>query len=86
MKKVTYNTYAYERLSEIISTTFQIPRERVTPELRQEDVERWDSFQHLTLTMEIEAAFNITFQTEDVPEMRDVEGIMRVLRMRGVDI
>jgi len=74
------------QLIEIVSRVLKVSRSQVTWDLRQQDVETWDSLEHLNLVMELESAFEVTLQTEDVPGMDSVRGIVDALRKRGADL
>jgi acyl carrier protein len=45
----------------------------------QENCEKWDSLAHLNLTVELEDAFNISLEPEQIAEMKSVSDIVRVI-------
>ena len=49
------------------------------------DVEKWDSLTHLTLISELEAAFDVMFETEDILHFGGYENGMKILSKYGVD-
>ncbi|TLZ76342.1 MAG: acyl carrier protein [Methanobacteriota archaeon] len=48
-------------------------------------VAAWDSLGHVTLVLELEAAYGVALSTSDALEMTDVAAIKRVLQKRGVE-
>lgn len=49
----------------------------------QENCENWDSLRHLTLCFELESAFGVQFEPEEMEAMKSVEDIMRILKKRN---
>lgn len=49
------------------------------------DVEKWDSLTHLTLISELEAAFDVIFETEDILHFGGYENGIKILTKYGVD-
>jgi acyl carrier protein len=49
------------------------------------NVPAWDSLNHVTLILELEGAFGVSFAAEEALGMTDVGAIKRVLRTHGVD-
>jgi len=58
-------------------TSAELP-DTVSPD----DVEGWDSMQHLTLAQEIEAAFGVRLTTDDILAMTSVGEIRRIIASR----
>ncbi len=56
----------------------------VTLETNQDDVENWNSLQHLWLIMALEAKFGISMSMDEMIEVQSVSGIVRVLDRYGV--
>lgn len=55
-------------------------------EISQDTYKQWDSSKHLSLIMELEALFGLSFKIEDVTEMRSFDDIVLCLRRYGIDI
>ncbi len=68
-----------ERVCEIVSTIFNVPREEVNSESSSKTIENWDSMGHLMLILELEQEFDTQFAPESVEEMYDVGTIVKVL-------
>lgn len=48
----------------------------ITEETTKADVENWDSLSHLTLILELESAFNISFEIEQIEQIKSVKDIL----------
>lgn len=68
-----------ERINEIISLVLLIDKDKITDDLRRKDYEPWDSMAHLILISEIENAFGVTFDDEEVVNIWTVGELKRVL-------
>lgn len=49
----------------------------------QETCAAWDSLHHLGLAMNLEDAFGVTFEPEDIAEMKSVKDIERILAKKA---
>jgi acyl carrier protein len=49
-----------------------------------DDVERWDSLQHIALVRTLEMTFSIQLSMDEMMEIRSVSDIENVLRRHGV--
>jgi acyl carrier protein len=70
----------------IVARVFGIPRSTVNDETSNSNVAAWDSLNHVTLILELESAFHVSFAAEEALGMTDVGAIKRTLRTHGVDI
>lgn len=48
----------------------------VPDNLSQQNCENWDSLRHLNLIVELEDAFDVSFEPEDIAEMKDINSII----------
>jgi len=53
--------------------------ELVDADTSQGNCDKWDSMAQLNLAVEIEAAFNVSLEPEQIAEMRSVQDIVRIL-------
>ena len=51
--------------------------------LSPEDVLRWDSLGHMTLVMDLEDAFGVHFEVDEITEMSSAQKIIEQLRAKG---
>ena len=48
----------------------------------QENCENWNSLRHLNLVSELEDAFNMEFEPEEIADMHSVNSIIEILRKK----
>ena len=72
-----------EKLTNIFRSVFENDSLDLTPTLSANDVENWDSFNHLNLVINLEEAFGITFTTGDITGMRHVGDLVDLLVEKG---
>ncbi|SFO84463.1 acyl carrier protein [Chitinophaga sp. YR627] len=75
-----------QTLHDIIAAALSIPAEQVTDDLSYQSIPEWDSVSHIYLITELEAAFGITIDTEEVLEMSSVEQVKETLRKHNIEI
>lgn len=75
-----------QTLHDIIAAALSIPANEVTDDLSYQSIPEWDSVSHIYLITELEAAFNITIDTDEVLEMSSVEKVKETLRKHNVRI
>ncbi len=75
-----------QTLQDIIAAALSIPANEVTDDLSYQSIPEWDSVSHIYLITELEAAFSITIDTDEVLEMSSVEKVKETLRKHNVNI
>ena len=73
-----------EKLITAFSTALNIPAEQVTDELSYQGIAQWDSVAHMALVAELEAAFNVMLDTDDIIGMSSVSVARTILAKYGV--
>ena len=74
-----------ERLRTCFSQSLGIPIERVTDDLTYNTIEEWDSVGHMTLVADIETAFDVVLDTDDILDLSSVRQAVTILGRHGVD-
>lgn len=69
---------------QMIGRVFGVGPAAITDQTSNQTLEQWDSMGHVTLILEMEAAYGISLSIEDTLAMTDVAAIKRVLGERGV--
>lgn len=69
-----------EKVLEIMRETFGI--EEVTTDVSQKNCEQWDSLRHLTLASELEDAFDLELEPEEIAEMTDFDRVITMLKSK----
>ena len=72
------------KLIEILEKIFQISPEKITDSLGQSNFDAWDSMTHLILITELEEAYEIQIEEEDILSMKTVSDIKNVLTKNAV--
>jgi acyl carrier protein len=73
-----------ERLAAIFEKDFGIEANEFSTNLTPEDVLRWDSLGHMTLVMDVEDAFGVHFEVDEITEMNSGGKIIEILKAKGV--
>jgi len=74
-----------QKLPEVISKALGIPANDINDELEYQSIPEWDSVSHLVLVTELEAAYGITIELEDVLTMGSVAKIKELLKKYNVE-
>ena len=69
-----------EKVLEIMRETFGV--KDVTTEASQKNCEQWDSLRHLALASELEEAFDLELEPEEIAEMTDFSRVVTMLKTK----
>jgi acyl carrier protein len=70
------------RLASVFADVLRLPLDQVHPGLRPEDVERWDSVNHLALVLAIEQEFSIQCEVDEIMEFTSFQAILSAIEPR----
>lgn len=70
----------YYKVKNVISSTFNIDEEQITPQTNSDDIEEWDSLGHINLIINLESAFNAKFDITVIPKLTSVKSIITKLK------
>ena len=73
-------------LYEIVSNVFNVPVSQVSDESGEETIEGWDSFNVYVLLDEIESAYDIKFNLDEILEIKKVGDFKLLLLKHGVSV
>lgn len=62
-----------ERIKEVLKRVFEL--DEVGDDISQGNCMKWDSLNHLNLVVELEDEFGVSFEPEDIAEMKSLGGI-----------
>lgn len=68
----------------VVARVFGLPRSSINDATSNANVPEWDSLNHVTLVLELESAFRVSFSAEETLVMTDVGAVKRILRSHGV--
>lgn len=74
-----------EKYQNIFMNIFNVDAEDLNDTFNFKDVEKWDSLTHLTLISELENAFDIMFETDDILHFGGYVNGMKILARYGVE-
>jgi acyl carrier protein len=74
----------HQQIVSIVADVFQVALPPTIEDLTQDELEAWDSFNHLRLVSELEAMFEITLDDEEIPAMTSLQRIKALLQRHGV--
>lgn len=69
-----------EKVLELMKEVFEM--EGITTDVSQKNCERWDSLHHLTLASELEDAFDIELEPEEIGQMTDFSRVIEILKTK----
>ena len=69
----------------VVARVFGVPRHSVNDATSNATLDVWDSLNHVTLILELEAVYGVSFSAEETLTMTDVTAIKRVLHGHGVE-
>ena len=72
-----------EKILEILKDTFELAE--VDKTCSQTTCEAWDSMGQLNLVAELEEAFDLSLEPEEIGKMRSYDDIVCILRAKGID-
>jgi len=72
------------KLKKVLAAVFKIDAEMVNDETSVDNVERWDSLNHLNLVLALELEFNVSFSEEQTVEIMNYPLIKIALQEHGV--
>lgn len=75
-----------EKYIELFVNAFNLPREKVGSEVELGKTEGWDSVAHVGFITELEDAFDIMLDTEDIIQFDSYERGIEILRKYGIEI
>lgn len=67
-------------LISIMSEVFETNLTEIAGEIKQENIENWDSLSHLTLVVELEEYFSVSFEPEEISEMNSIQKIQEIVQ------
>ena len=65
-----------EKVIEIVASTCEVEKGEVSEKSMVGDFPAWDSVGHLTILSNVEEAFDISFEPEEMMEIEDVKDIV----------
>ncbi|MGN7998787.1 acyl carrier protein [Sphingomonas sp. 22176] len=74
-----------EDLHEIVARALMLDRSAITDDLKYNSIPEWDSVAHMALIAELEAAYDVMLDTDDIVAMSSVGTIRELLKKYDVE-
>ena len=75
-----------KKLKEILAKVLLIDESQISDEMSRKTVKEWDSMAHLMLVSELESAFEVTMEDDDIMEIQTVADIKEILQKLGISV
>lgn len=76
----------YERLNEVFRDIFDDDTIEVNDSTTADDIEDWDSLNHITLIDAVESEFGVRFTMGEVSGMKNVGEMAAIIKERGKNL
>jgi acyl carrier protein len=73
-----------QQLLKIFSGSLGIDADAITDNLKYNDIPEWDSMGHMALVTDLETAFDIMLDTDDIIDMSSFGLVKEILKKYGV--
>ena len=73
------NSLLFERVRGILADIFNLSPDQISASSSPDNVEGWDSLQHLNLVLALEKEFDLQFTPEEIEQMLSAELIVDLL-------
>lgn len=72
----------YKKLTKVFREVFDDDSIELTPETTANDIDDWDSIEHINLIAAVEDAFGMRFQMREVSGMKNVGEMVQIIENR----
>lgn len=73
----------FARLNKVFQEVFDDPSIRLTPQTTADDIEDWDSLEHITLISAVEREFRMKFKMGEISSMKNVGEMAQIVMERA---
>lgn len=73
------NSSMFERVRDIMADIFNLSANQISASSSPDNIEGWDSLQHLNVVLALEKEFDLQFSPEEIEQMLSVELIVDLL-------
>ena len=72
----------YPRLNRVFKDVFDDDTIHITPRTTADDIDDWDSLEHITLISAVERTFKMKFRMSEISSMKNVGEMVRIIAER----
>lgn len=69
-----------QRILELMKSVFKT--DNLDETCSQQNCEQWDSMNHLNLIVELEMEYGVSFEPEEIAQMRSFDEVVRILKRK----
>jgi acyl carrier protein len=69
----------YSKLTPIFRDLFDVPELVLSPQLTAEDVEAWDSLNHIRLVLSVQKTFGLKFSALETSQLKNVGELVQLI-------
>ena len=69
-------------IAQIIREVVDQPDLQISMQTTAENVEEWDSFNHINIVVAVEARFGVKFHTAEIEELKNVSDLVDLVRQK----
>jgi len=74
------------KFEKIFSEVFDIPESKIHDDIKYQEIEKWDSLNHLNFTSRLEEEFDIELDMDEIIDMSSVKKIKEILKKHKVKL
>jgi len=78
--------HSVDKYSNIFKTALNISDDKMSENLKYNEIEEWDSIGHMTLIAALEEEYKISLETDDIIEFSSFKKGMSILKKYNVEI
>ena len=71
-----------DRIIKVMKEVFEI--ENIDETVSQKNCEKWDSLNHLNLVIALEEEFNVSFEPEEIAQMKDYSAVEKLIKEKTI--
>lgn len=79
------NGATFERVQEVAADVFNVPKDCIAGQSSPQNIDGWDSVQHLNLVLALEQRFAVQFPPEEIVQMKSIGDIVGLVEKRLQD-
>lgn len=72
------------KLNEIVATLLELDASSINDDSSPENIEHWDSLNHLNICVAVEQEFGVTLTTDEMVLIRNVGDLVKMLNSKDV--
>jgi acyl carrier protein len=69
----------------VVSRVINVPTHELSAHSGLGTVDGWDSLNHTTLVLELEAAFDVAFEFDELDQIATIAAILESLQAKGIE-